>query len=101
MFGINFFPSFRPEDGRTADYYDQCLRIGERADALGYSSIKTVEHSFLTTEAIPPIRACFCPRWRHERSASASSPAPRSRRSKGRPRVEINRDGESSSRVRR
>jgi natural product biosynthesis luciferase-like monooxygenase protein len=45
-FGINFFPSFRPEDSSTADYYDQCLRIAERADALGYSSIKTVEHSF-------------------------------------------------------
>ena len=26
-FGINFFPSFRPEDCSTADYYDQCLRL--------------------------------------------------------------------------
>src|SRR5947208_17111240 len=45
-FGLNFFPSFRPQDGTTADYYEQCLRIAERADVLGYSSIKTVEHSF-------------------------------------------------------
>jgi natural product biosynthesis luciferase-like monooxygenase protein len=45
-FGINFFPSFRAEDSTTADYYAQCLRLAERADALGYSSIKTVEHSF-------------------------------------------------------
>ena len=45
-FGLNFFPSFRAEDSTTAAYYDQCLRIAERADALGYSSIKTVEHSF-------------------------------------------------------
>src|SRR4051795_13385273 len=45
-FGINFFPSFRPEDSSTADYYDQCLRLAARADELGYSSIKTVEHSF-------------------------------------------------------
>src|SRR5260221_4605378 len=45
-FGINFFPSFRPEDSTTADYYDQCLRLAARADELGYSSIKTVEHSF-------------------------------------------------------
>jgi natural product biosynthesis luciferase-like monooxygenase protein len=45
-FGINFFPSFRPEDSSTADYYAQCLRIAERADALGYHSVKTVEHSF-------------------------------------------------------
>ena len=45
-FGINFFPSFRPEDGTTADYYEQCLRLAARADELGFSSIKTVEHSF-------------------------------------------------------
>ena len=45
-FGINFFPSFRPEDSTTADYYAQCLRLAERADELGYNSVKTVEHSF-------------------------------------------------------
>ena len=45
-FGINFFPSFRPEDSTTADYYEQCLRLAVRADELGFSSIKTVEHSF-------------------------------------------------------
>ncbi|HXU42926.1 MAG TPA: LLM class flavin-dependent oxidoreductase [Burkholderiales bacterium] len=45
-FGINFFPSFRPEDSTTAAYFQQCLRLAERADALGYHSIKTVEHSF-------------------------------------------------------
>ena len=45
-FGINFFPSFRPEDSTTAAYYDQCLRLAARADELDYSSIKTVEHSF-------------------------------------------------------
>jgi natural product biosynthesis luciferase-like monooxygenase protein len=45
-FGINFFPSFRPEDGTTAAYFQQCLRLAERADTLGYHSAKTVEHSF-------------------------------------------------------
>jgi natural product biosynthesis luciferase-like monooxygenase protein len=45
-FGLNFFPSFRAQDSSTADYYDQCLRIAARADELGFSSIKTVEHSF-------------------------------------------------------
>lgn len=45
-FGLNFFPSFRPEDSSTADYYDQCLRLAMRADELGYHSVKTVEHSF-------------------------------------------------------
>jgi alkanesulfonate monooxygenase SsuD/methylene tetrahydromethanopterin reductase-like flavin-dependent oxidoreductase (luciferase family) len=45
-FGINFFPSFRPEDSTTAAYFQQCLRLAERADVLGYHSVKTVEHSF-------------------------------------------------------
>jgi alkanesulfonate monooxygenase SsuD/methylene tetrahydromethanopterin reductase-like flavin-dependent oxidoreductase (luciferase family) len=45
-FGINFFPSFRASDSSTARYYDQCVRLAERADALGFNSIKTVEHSF-------------------------------------------------------
>ena len=45
-FGLNLFPSFRPSDSTTARYYDQCLRLAERADRVGYHSIKTVEHSF-------------------------------------------------------
>jgi natural product biosynthesis luciferase-like monooxygenase protein len=45
-FGLNFFPAFRPADATTAAYFDQCLRLSERADALGYHSIKTVEHQF-------------------------------------------------------
>jgi natural product biosynthesis luciferase-like monooxygenase protein len=45
-FGINFFPSFRTSDYSTADYFAQCLRLAERADRLGFNSIKTVEHYF-------------------------------------------------------
>jgi len=45
-FGLNFFPAFRPSDSSTAQYFDQCLRLAERADTLGYHSIKTVEHQF-------------------------------------------------------
>jgi alkanesulfonate monooxygenase SsuD/methylene tetrahydromethanopterin reductase-like flavin-dependent oxidoreductase (luciferase family) len=45
-FGINFFPAFRPEQKTAAAYYAQTLRVAERADELGYSSIKTVEHYF-------------------------------------------------------
>jgi natural product biosynthesis luciferase-like monooxygenase protein len=45
-FGLNFFPAFRPSDCTTAQYFDQCLRLAERADELGYHSIKTVEHQF-------------------------------------------------------
>ena len=44
--GLNFFPAFRAADCSTAEYFDQCLRLAERADALGYHSIKTVEHQF-------------------------------------------------------
>jgi alkanesulfonate monooxygenase SsuD/methylene tetrahydromethanopterin reductase-like flavin-dependent oxidoreductase (luciferase family) len=45
-FGLNFFPSFTAADATTAAYYDQCLRLAQRADELGLNSIKTVEHSF-------------------------------------------------------
>jgi len=45
-FGINFFPAFRPDQTTTAEYYAQCLRVSERADVLGFSSVKTVEHYF-------------------------------------------------------
>jgi hypothetical protein len=45
-FGINFFPAFRPNQNTTAEYYAQCLRVSERADELGFNSIKTVEHYF-------------------------------------------------------
>ena len=35
-FGINFFPSFRASDCTTAEYYQQCITLAERADALGF-----------------------------------------------------------------
>jgi natural product biosynthesis luciferase-like monooxygenase protein len=45
-FGLNFFPSFRPTDLTTAEYFDQVLRLSARADQLGYHSVKAVEHYF-------------------------------------------------------
>jgi len=45
-FGLNFFPSFRARDCSTAEYFAQCVRLAERADQLGLSSVKTVEHYF-------------------------------------------------------
>ena len=45
-FGLNLFPSFRPDQASTAQYFAQCLKLAERADELGFSSIKTVEHYF-------------------------------------------------------
>lgn len=45
-FGLNFFPSFRSSDMSTAEYFAAVLRLAERADALGYHSVKAVEHYF-------------------------------------------------------
>jgi len=45
-FGLNFFPSFRPSDASSARYFAQCLRLAERADQLGFHSVKAVEHYF-------------------------------------------------------
>jgi len=45
-FGLNFFPSFRPDDAATSEYFAQCLRLAERADELGFNSVKAVEHYF-------------------------------------------------------
>jgi natural product biosynthesis luciferase-like monooxygenase protein len=45
-FGVNFFPAFRPHQKTGPVYYAQCLRVSQRADELGFSSIKTVEHYF-------------------------------------------------------
>jgi alkanesulfonate monooxygenase SsuD/methylene tetrahydromethanopterin reductase-like flavin-dependent oxidoreductase (luciferase family) len=45
-FGLNFFPSFRLTDMSTAEYYSLGARLSERADELGYASVKTVEHYF-------------------------------------------------------
>jgi len=45
-FGLNFFPSFRLDDMSTAEYFSLGLSLSERADELGYTSVKTVEHYF-------------------------------------------------------
>lgn len=45
-FGLNFFPAFRNSELSTADYFAQTFRLCERADALGYHSVKSVEHYF-------------------------------------------------------
>jgi natural product biosynthesis luciferase-like monooxygenase protein len=45
-FGINFFPTVAPHEKSGAQFYDEALALCERADALGYSSVKIVEHYF-------------------------------------------------------
>lgn len=46
QFGLNFFPTVRPEQLAPNEYYTQALALCEQADALGYSHVKTVEHYF-------------------------------------------------------
>jgi natural product biosynthesis luciferase-like monooxygenase protein len=58
-FGLNFFPSFRPSDCSTAEYFAQCLRLAARADQLGFNSIKTVEHYFFDYGGHSPNPAVF------------------------------------------
>ena len=45
-FGLNVFSSFRLSDMSTAEYFEQSLRLCERADRLGYHSATAVEHYF-------------------------------------------------------
>src|SRR4030095_11189246 len=45
-FGLNFFPSFRPSDYSTAEYFAERRRVADRADKLGFTSVKRVEHYF-------------------------------------------------------
>src|SRR3989454_2906369 len=59
--GLNFFPSFRASDSSTAEYFAQCLRLAERADELGYNSVKTVEHYFYEYGGHSPHPAVFLP----------------------------------------
>ncbi len=58
-FGLNFFPSFRPGDASTAEYFAQCLRLAERADQLGFNSVKTVEHYFFDYGGHSPNPVAF------------------------------------------
>lgn len=58
-FGINFFPSFRPSDTTEEAYFDQCLRLAERADTLGFHSVKTVEHQFFDYGGRSPSPTVF------------------------------------------
>jgi alkanesulfonate monooxygenase SsuD/methylene tetrahydromethanopterin reductase-like flavin-dependent oxidoreductase (luciferase family) len=45
-FGVQFFPDVKPEEKSARDYFADSLEIAERADHLGYSHIRIVEHYF-------------------------------------------------------
>ena len=59
-FGINFFPSFRPSDSSTADYYQQCITLAECADRLGFHSVKTVERTVGRDARLPAADCTTC-----------------------------------------
>lgn len=42
--GVNFFPCARPEVKPPAQFLQEALALSEQADAIGYASIKIVEH---------------------------------------------------------
>lgn len=46
QFGMQFFPDVGPETKPAATYFDECLRLVDRADPLDYSHIRIVEHYF-------------------------------------------------------
>jgi alkanesulfonate monooxygenase SsuD/methylene tetrahydromethanopterin reductase-like flavin-dependent oxidoreductase (luciferase family) len=45
-FGIQFFPDIGPDIATAETYWDDCLRLVDQVDALGYSHVRTVEHYF-------------------------------------------------------
>jgi len=70
-FGINFFPSYLPEQKSGGQYFAECLNLCERADELGFTSIRIVEHHFKPYGGSSPNPIVFL--------SAASQRAPRAR----------------------
>jgi alkanesulfonate monooxygenase SsuD/methylene tetrahydromethanopterin reductase-like flavin-dependent oxidoreductase (luciferase family) len=45
-FGLHFIPTLEPSSPNAMRYFDECFDLAERAEALGYASIKIGEHYF-------------------------------------------------------
>ena len=45
-FGIQFFPCVGPDEKSAADYWGESLHLVGLCDALGFTSVRTVEHYF-------------------------------------------------------
>lgn len=45
-FGITLFPDVSPEEKPAADYFRESFAIVERAEALGYTFVRSIEHHF-------------------------------------------------------
>lgn len=53
-FGLQFFPDVTPELKAADLYWDECLRLCEHIDPLGFTSIRTVEHYFVSYGGYSP-----------------------------------------------
>lgn len=45
-FGITLFPDVGPEEKAPADYFRESFGLVERAEALGYAHVRSIEHHF-------------------------------------------------------
>lgn len=70
-FGINFFPSFLPEQKSGDQYFRECLNLCEHADQLDFNSVRIVEHYFAPYGGYSPNPIVFL--------SAASQRAPRMR----------------------
>ncbi|ONI76385.1 luciferase [Actinosynnema sp. ALI-1.44] len=58
-FGINLFPTVSPAEKPAAQHFDECLRLAELAEELGYDHVKTVEHHFTPYGGYSPDPVTF------------------------------------------
>jgi natural product biosynthesis luciferase-like monooxygenase protein len=58
-FGIGFFPDGGPDRISARRYFEDALDLAERADALGYDSVKMVEHHFTSYGGYSPDPCVF------------------------------------------
>jgi alkanesulfonate monooxygenase SsuD/methylene tetrahydromethanopterin reductase-like flavin-dependent oxidoreductase (luciferase family) len=57
--GVVFFPSVGPADKPAHQYFDECLRLVDLAEELGYDHVKIVEHYFFTYGGYSPDATTF------------------------------------------
>lgn len=58
-FGIDYFPDAHPEVKPGRQYFEDALDLVEYADALGYDSVKIVEHYFMPYGGYSPDPCLF------------------------------------------
>src|ERR1700675_2840181 len=58
-FGIDYFPDADPDRVSGRQYFSEVLDLAEYADALGYDSVKIVEHYFTCYGGDSPAPARF------------------------------------------